>query len=81
MIQFNPFHDKVVKFYPYRTARLRNWGLVVETNDYDHEEIRDALTRGGFRMDNHIVFSTEVCNFWYSDGKLYIGGEIWEESY
>ena len=81
MIRFNPFCDKVVKFYPYRTARLRNWGLVIDVDDNDFEKIRDALKHSGFYMDNHIVFSTEACNFWYSDSKLYIGGEIWEGSY
>jgi len=81
MITFNHYHDRAVKFYPYRTARLNNWGLVIDVDDHGHEDIRDVLERGGFHMDNHIVFSTEVCNFWYSDGRLYIGGEVLEGSY
>lgn len=81
MIYFNVFADKVVKFYRYRTARLSNWSLEIELTDHDIKEIRKILTASGYKMDNHIVFSIENCNFWLSDRCLYIGGEIVEGGY
>ncbi len=81
MIQFNIFADKVIKFYRYRTARLSNWSLKIKLTDDDIEEIRDILTASRYKIDNHIVFSTENGNFWLSDHNLYVGGHIKEGSY
>ena len=81
MIQFNIFADKVVKFYRYRTAMLSNWALKIELSDDDIEEIRDILTASGYKIDNHIVFSTNNGNFWLSDRNLYVGGTIKEGGY
>ena len=85
MIQFNIFHDKVIKFYPYRTARLKNWGLKIKFDSdkdrFDINEIMDIIQASGFQPDNHIVFCTEVCNFWWSDNILYVGGEVIEGGY
>ncbi len=84
-LQFNCFSDRVVKYYPYRTARLRNWGIKIkldsEKDRLEIEEIMDTIRDSGFEPDNHVVFCTEVCNFWWSDNTLYIGGEVIEESY
>ena len=76
MIEFNFFHDE-----QYRTARLHGWAIKIHLDETGVEALRDILESSGFHMDNHICFSTEVCNFWYSDGYLYVGGEIVEERY
>lgn len=72
----------IVKFYPYRTARLIGWSCYVILNKHDdYQYLRRKLQKAGYDMDNHIVFCTENCNFWWSDNHLYIGGEIVEGEY
>jgi hypothetical protein len=69
------------KKYPYRTARLKNWACCVELSDADIFYLKHRLLKDGFDLDNHIVFSTPTCNYFYSDNKLYIGGSVIEENY
>ena len=64
------------KFYPYRTARLEGWCSCIKLEDAETAYIRHKVEKSGYRMDNHIVFSTRDGNFWYSDGNLYIGGKV-----
>ena len=71
----------VVKKYPYRTARLNNWQCCLKLADEDIFYLKHRLLKDGFALDNHIVFSTANCNYWYSDGKLYIGGVVAEGNY
>lgn len=66
----------VKKFYPYRTAKLSGWGTCVELGSAEYAYIRRAVEKAGYQMDNHVVFSTENGNFWYSDNHLYIGGTV-----
>lgn len=71
----------VKKFYPYRTAKLSGWGTCVELGSAEYAYIRRAVEKAGYQMDNHVVFSTENDNFWYSDNHLYIGGTVVLGSY
>ena len=71
----------VKKFYPYRTAKLSGWGTCVELGSAEYAYIRRAVEKAGYQMDNHVVFSTENGNFWYSDNHLYIGGTVVLGSY
>jgi len=71
----------VKKFYPYRTAKLSGWGTCVELGSAEYAYIRRAVEKAGYQMDNHVVFSTETENFWYSDNHLYIGGTVVLGSY
>lgn len=81
MIEFNIFHDEIVKFYPYRTARTSNWFVKVHMDEKAIRRLASILEDFGFSMDNHIVFCTDVCCFWYSDNWLRIGGKVVEGSY
>lgn len=69
------------KKYSYRTARLKDWSCCIELNDADTFYLKRRLLKDGFDLDNHIVFSTPNCNYFYSDNKLYIGGEVIKGSY
>ena len=71
----------VKKFYPYRTARLTGWGACVALDTAELSYLRRQVEKAGYQMDNHVVFATECCNFWYSDNHLYIGGSIEEGRY
>lgn len=71
----------VKKFYPYRTAKLSGWGACVELDSAEYAYIRHTVEKAGYQMDNHVVFSTENGNFWYSDNHLYIGGSVVLGSY
>lgn len=75
------FPTGIVKFYPYRTARVIPWTLKVELSESDSRRLSRALREAGYEPDNHICFSTEHANFWYSDNHLYTGGPILEEEY
>lgn len=68
----------VTKLYPYRKAMLNNVLCSVRLTDKDFAYLSRKLDKEGFQIDNHIVFSTEYCNYWLTDGRLYIGGEIVE---
>lgn len=66
----------IKKFYPYRTARLSDWSACVKLGSAEHAYIRRQVEKAGYHMDNHVVFSTENGNFWFSDDHLYIGGTV-----
>lgn len=67
---------EVTKYFPYRTARLINWACCVELSTDDFEYLRRKLARSKIGLDNHIVFSTKKCNYWISDSRIYIGGDL-----
>ena len=71
----------IIKFYPYRHALTHNWVCEVYMEHDDYQYLRRKLQKAGYDMDNHIVFSTEKCNFWLSDNWLHIGGEVVERTY
>ena len=67
---------EVTRYFPYRTARLMNWACCVKLSTDDLAYLRRKLAKSKIQLDNHIVFSTEKCNYWVSDSKLYIGGDL-----
>lgn len=68
----------ISKFYPYRKAVTQGWTCEVYLHEEDYKYLRRKLQRAGYQLDNHIVFCTELCNFWLSDNYLHIGGEVVE---
>lgn len=71
--EINPFDDQIVKFYPYRTARLGGWIVKIHLTDDDLWFLRHELEDYGFKLDNHIVFTTHKSAFFVSDHYMYVG--------
>ena len=74
---FSIFGD-IVKFYSYRRAMTQNAVCKIQLCDKDFEYLRRKLQKAGHTFDNHIVFCTDTCNFWYTDNHVYVGGEVVE---
>ena len=72
MIDFNNL--KIKEFYYYRTAIVS--GIKIEDKTIS-ETVREFVTENGYKMDNHICFTTDNgLAFMYSDRCLYIGTHI-----
>ena len=72
MIDFNFLN--ITEFYPYRTAIVT--GICFEDKTI-HETVREFLTDNGYKMDNHICFTTNNgLAFMYSGRCLYIGTKV-----
>ena len=72
MIDFNNL--KIKEFYYYRTAIVT--GIKIEDKTIS-ETVREFVTENGYKMDNHICFTTDNgLAFMYSDRCLYIGTHI-----
>ena len=72
-------HDtQVVAFYPYRTALVIPTFKIGRDQDIDlWEAVKEFLTDKGFRMDNHICWTTaDGLSFMWTDGCLKIGTKI-----
>ena len=69
MIDFN--YLEIKEFYSYRTAIVT--GVQIEDKSIT-ETVREFVTDNGYKMDNHICFTTDNgLAFMYSDRCLYIG--------
>lgn len=72
MIDFN--YLEITEFYSYRTAIVT--GVKIEDKTIT-ETIREFVTENGYKMDNHICFTTNNgLAFMYSDRCLYVGTNI-----
>lgn len=72
MINFNNL--KIKEFYSYRTAIAT--GVKIEDKTIS-ETVREFVTENGYKMDNHICFTTDNgLAFMYSDRCLYIGTHV-----
>lgn len=72
MIDLN--YLKITEFYSYRTAIVT--GVKIEDKTIS-ETVREFVTENGYKMDNHICFTTDNgLAFMYSDRCLYIGTHV-----
>lgn len=72
MIDFN--YLEIKEFYSYRTAIVS--GIKIEDKTIS-ETVRKFVTENGYKMDNHICFTTNNdLAFMYSDRCLYIGTHV-----
>lgn len=72
MIEFGPM--PITAFYSYRKARV--WGVALTLTMRQKDDIREYLESNGYKIDNHICWSSNTLHFMYSDGHLFIGTEI-----
>lgn len=78
-----------VRFYRYRTARVRTAFLNIGKWDDDHSDcsefISELCEKLGEELDNHIVIETQIGEntvyFGYNDGVISVGFGIIEETW
>lgn len=75
MISFGCFNGMpITAFYSYRKARV--WGVSLTVTERQKDDIKEYLETNGYKMDNHICWSSDKLHFMYSDGCLFIGTDI-----
>jgi hypothetical protein len=69
--------EKIEEFYPYRRALLNGHFFSCTLTEEDFSALSKAITRQGYKMDNHICWKTEsgICMM-YSDGHLYMSHKL-----
>ena len=66
--------DTIIKFYPYRTAYVAGVCIENDENNNLYKEVKSFVEGEGYKMDNHICFTTnEGVNFMWTDNTLIVG--------
>lgn len=81
------FCEKIVEFYPYRTAKVlytfcEDCSASSEQSFWLVEQIKRYVEENGYKMGNHICWKTEsgLC-YQYSDHSLLIGTELIKDNW
>ena len=66
--------NTIIKFYPYRTASVYGVHIENDENKSLYKEVKAFVEENGYKMDNHICFSTDFgIDFMWSDNTLIVG--------
>lgn len=64
----------ITKFYTYRTAYVCGVEIDNDKNGDLYKEVKAFVEENGYKMDNHICFSTDFgIDFMWSDNTLIVG--------
>ena len=73
---------KIVKFYKYRKAIVKNIFCEIEMTKDIYEDVEKWISNNGYKMDNHIVMEIQdKIYIGISDGEVLFGTSVKEGSW